>query len=175
MTARRIAIAMSAAVLLLVGPAVVAGQETPPAHRDGWVMGGSVGVLGPERVVYPGRFTVGAHWTRVTPGRLGPDFSVGTVPALLFPRLVVGARGGVALPIALTRNVYVLPSGGVSMVSLLGPGALHGAVGLNAGIAAMAFVDRSYAVRVGVTAHRLSGVDGTARLVEVGLVRTRRR
>jgi hypothetical protein len=38
----------------------------------------------------------------------------------------------------------------------------------------MAFVKRSLAVRTGVTAHRLLGVDGTVWLVEVGLMRTRR-
>jgi hypothetical protein len=173
MRGRGVSAAICAAALLLAGVAPVATQGPEPTPRAGWVIGGALGAVGPEGLVYPMRVTVGAQWTQLRPGRLGADLAAGTAPNMILMGLV-WARAGATLPVALTPDVFLLPTAGVSGVGILLPGADPPAVGLNSGISAMAFVNRSLAVRTGVTAHRLLGVDGTVWLAEVGLMRTRR-
>src|SRR4029453_9621170 len=99
-------------------------------------------------------FTIGVHWTQLRPGRLGADFSLGTMPRTLAEGVaVVGARGGVAFPLALSSGGVVLPSAGVSFVGGVGAGGGGGTTGLNAGIAAVIFGASSVGLRTGVTWH----------------------
>ena len=71
----------------------------------------------------PELFTIGLNVSQTTPGRLGADFSIGTMPRALMERAaVLGARGGVVFPIAPTADVLVLPSAGVSLLGGAGEG-----------------------------------------------------
>jgi hypothetical protein len=152
--------------------ATAAAQDTASARRDGWLIAGSVGVPGYESEPIPELMTVGVQWTWLHPGRLGPDFSLGTIPRVLAEGVVaVGFRGGVALPVEFSPGVFLLPSGGVSLVGGFGGGGAGGLVGLNTGIAAVILGRNSVGVRAGITWHRFQDAEGSIWLVEFGIVR----
>ena len=87
---------------------------------------------------------------------------------------VVGARGGVALPLALSSGVLVLPSAGVSFVGGVGAGGGGATAGLNAGIAAVLFGASSVGLRTGVTWHHFGNSESAVALWEIGFVRAPR-
>ena len=91
-------------------------QDSSSAPPSRWMVGGSVGAIG-----YGGDFapleytTLGMHFTQVRPGALGADFSIGIIPRLLADGfMLIGARGGIALPLALAPSVLLLPSAGLT-------------------------------------------------------------
>jgi hypothetical protein len=143
--------------------------------RSGWLTGASIGVPAYEGDAVTEMLTIGVHWTQLRPGRLGADFSLGTMPrALAEGVVVVGARGGVALPLALSSGVLVLPSAGVSFVGGVGAGGGGATAGLNAGIAAVLFGASSVGLRTGVTWHRFGNSESAVALWEIGFVRAPR-
>lgn len=151
-------------------------QESVRAAPGRWLVGASIGVPGHDGESFPAMFTVGAHWTQLDAGRVGADFSVGTVPWVVRKGIVaVGARGGVALPVALSPRVTLLPSGGVSVVGAVGSGGGDGTAGFNAGIAAVLLPADGVGVRTGVTWHRFGDARATLWLWELGVVRNPRR
>ena len=76
-----------------LSPAPTADSAATP--RD-WLIGVSAGVPGYEREPVPELFTIGLNVSQTTPGRLGADFSIGTMPRALIARAaVLGARAGV--------------------------------------------------------------------------------
>jgi hypothetical protein len=167
-------VADSAGVRAAAAPA---RRDTARGARDGWVIGASVGLPGTgaqaAELTY---FTIGVHWTDVHPGRLGADLSVGTIPRAFVEGLVVfGLRAGVALPLLVTRNVLVLPSGGVSLVGIVGPGGGGGTGGFNTGVAAVFFGSSSLGFRTGVTWHRFQDAPRSVWLLELGIVGARGR
>ncbi len=183
----RAALPVAASLALAGGalPAALAAQAPPPpapsadpagAERGGWLFGASVGVPGYEGGAVPELFTVGVNWTQLRPGRLGADVAIGTMPRALAEGLAaVGARAGVALPLALSRGVVLLPSGGVSLLGGVGAGGGAATAGLNAGVAAVLGPAGGAGLRTGVTWHRFGEAGGGLWLVEVGAVRGPRR
>ena len=59
------------------------------ASRRDWLFGVSAGVPGYEREPIPELFTIGLNVSQITPGRLGADFSLGTMPRALVARAAV--------------------------------------------------------------------------------------
>jgi hypothetical protein len=172
--------ALALGLVLLVGGGPAGAQTVaadtnargrPIEARGDWLVGGSVGVpgYGSEPVVE--LFTVGIHWTQFRPGRLGADISVGTMPRVVAEGVaVVGVRAGVALPLALSPHMLLLPSAGVSAIGGAGAGGGGGLAGLNAGVAAVAFGMSRTGLRIGVTWHRFPDTRGALWLAELGFV-----
>ncbi len=153
-----------------------AGADSAGGERGGWLFGASVGVPGYEGEAVPELFTVGVHWTQLRPGRPGVDLAIGTMPRVLAEGFAaVGARAGVALPLALSRGAVLLPSAGVSLLGGVGAGGGGGTTGLNAGVAAVLGPAGGAGLRTGVTWHRFGEAGGGLWLVEVGVVRWPRR
>ncbi len=183
----RAALSVAASVALAGGalPFALAAQAPPPpapsadsagAAPGGWLFGASVGVPGYEGEAVPELFTVGVHWTQLRPGRPGVDLAIGTMPRVLAEGFAaVGARAGVALPLALSRGAVLLPSAGVSLLGGVGAGGGGGTTGLNAGVAAVLGPAGGAGLRTGVTWHRFGEAGGGLWLVEVGVVRRPRR
>ncbi|MCY7378700.1 MAG: hypothetical protein LH467_05085, partial [Gemmatimonadaceae bacterium] len=84
--------------------------------------------------------------------------------------LLSGARGGVALPLALAPNVLLLPSAGLTLIGGAGAGGVGGTWGTNLGAAAV-FGSGSMGFRTGVTWHRLNDSADGIWLLEFGVVR----
>lgn len=158
--------------LPFLGAIGVTAQEPAGDEHRTWLTGGSVGMPAVEGGLIPELLTVGVHWTQFRPGQLGADFWLGTIPRA-FPEgvVAVGARGGVALPLALAPALYLVPSGGVSLLGGVSSGGAGGETGLNAGIAAAILKPSSMGLRAGATWHRFRGAGGAVWLWEVGLVR----
>lgn len=143
------------------------------ASRHDWLFGVSAGVPGYEREPIPELFTIGLNVSQITPGRLGADFSLGTMPRALVARAaVLGARAGVAFPIAPTPDVLLLPSAGVSLLGGAAEGGGAAIAGVNAGIAAVIW-SGDLGVRTGITWHHFQDFRGAIWLVEFGVVRMR--
>jgi hypothetical protein len=163
--------AVALGLLLSVGASPVGAQDTLSQARSEWLIGASFGVPGYGSEPVPELFTVGIHWTQLRPGRLGADFSLGTIPRIVVEGVaVLGVRAGAALPLALAPRLLVLPSAGVSLIGGVGPRGGGGAAGLNAGVAAVVFGTSSSGLRTGVTWHRFEDTGGALWLLEVGAV-----
>jgi len=162
---------------LLTSPAHASAQNSPSAPDStrpgprGWLVGASFGVPVVEDEAIPELFTIGINGTQLRPGRLGADFSLATAPRALSEGFLAGvARGGVALPLALSPVVLVLPSAGVSFLGAVGGGGGAGTTGLNAGVAAVFHGAGAAGLRTGVTWHRFVDAERGVWLWEVGLV-----
>lgn len=151
-------------------------EDSLAGPRGGWLGGMSVGVPGSGSDAAPQLLTIGGNWTHVRAGRVGADFALGTMPrALSEGVLVLGARGGIALPLALSPNVLLLPSGGISVLGGIGSGGAGGIAGWNVGLSTVLSGVNGAGLRTGVTWHRF-GPDGEAIwLWEIGFVRGPRR
>ena len=74
---------------LLASPAPASAQNSPSGEGSatpgprGWLVGASVGVPLVDGAAIPDLFTIGINWTQLRPGRLGADFSLGTMPRAL--------------------------------------------------------------------------------------------
>lgn len=147
----------------------VAGAAAQESDHQGWLVGGSIGMPATERGLLPELFTIGGHWTQFRPGQLGVDLSLGTMPRLLLDGLLpVGARADVALPVAASTAVYLMPSAGVSLLGGFSSTGMVGDIGLNVGMAAA--IMGSTGLRAGATWHQFGG--GGVWLLEVGFIRT---
>lgn len=145
--------------------------DTLSQAHGGWLIGGSFGVPGYGSEIIAEAFTIGVHWTRVRPGQLGADISLGTIPRTLGEGVaVVGLRAGVALPLLLQQGTWLLPSTGVSLIGGAGSGGGGGAMGFNVGVAAAAFGTSRTGLRIGITWHRFQDTEGAIWLAEVGFV-----
>lgn len=155
---------------------VRSAEDSLAAREGGWLAGMSVGVPGYGRQAATELLTVGGNWTRLREGRVGADFALGTMPRILGEGvLVLGARGGIALPVALSPGVLLLPSGGVSLIGGARAGGAGGVAGFNAGIATVLLAPNGAGLRTGVTWHRFGDADRAIWLWEVGFVRGPRR
>jgi hypothetical protein len=129
-------------------------------------------VPGYESEPVPALMTVGVQWTWLHPGRVGPDFSLGTIPcAVVAGVLALAFRGGIALPLQFSPRVFLLPSGGVSLLGAAGEGGGGAIVGWNTGITAVFLAPNSVGLRTGITWHRFPDAEGPIWLVELGVVR----
>lgn len=170
---RRIAPRVCAALLLVCTSTFsLAAQEPVDGQRSSWFVGGSIGVPGYALNPEPQLFTIAGHGTQVQPGRLGADIFMGIMPRLLMSDgFVVGARGGVVLPVALSEKILLLPSGGASFIGELSSGGLS--KGLNVGVATLIHKESSLGFRAGITWHRFQNFSDAVWLMEFGLVRRR--
>lgn len=149
-------------VAFLAGANAPVRAQDSTAQRDQWMSALSFGLPVVDGQTSPILFTVGGNFTKIRPGTLSPDFSVGTMPfALAFGVIGWGARTGLALPMQVSSRLYILPSAGLSMIGVT-PGQASFA-GLNTGIALV----MTTGTRLGITWHRLWETEGVI-LVEFG-------
>ena len=172
--------ALALGLILLVGGVSVDAQTVSAdtsirvQARGDWLIGASIGVPGYGTEPVAELFTVGIHWTQLRPGKLGADFSLGTMPRVLAEGVaVVGFRVGGAVPLALSPGVVLLPSAGASLIGGAGPDGGGGLFGLNAGVAAVLFRTSATGLRTGITWHQFQESRGAIWLVEIGFVGTR--
>jgi hypothetical protein len=158
------------AVVALLGARDLRAQDSTAAPRGSWMIAGSIGMLGSGTQLAPAELmTIGVHFTQVRPGRLGADISVGTIPRALADGIVaVGARLGVALPLAVTPGVLLLPSAGFSLIGAAGGGGAGGTAGYNVGGAAV-FGTGPVGFRTGITWHHMNFSNSALWLLEVGV------
>lgn len=161
-----------AALLLALVTSAAGAQDSSAAPRRGWMVGGSLGIFGSGgQVASPELTTIGLHFTQVRPGAIGADISVGIIPrSLASGAFVAGTRVGLALPLALSSGVLLLPSVGLSLIGGVGAGGAGGTTGYNVGGAAV-FGSGAMGVRTGVTWHRLDGSRSAFWLYEIGIAR----
>jgi hypothetical protein len=147
-------------------------QDSSHVREGQWLTAFSVGVPGYGQEAEPALFTAGANFTQLRPSRPSADFSFGTMPrALMEGVLVLGVRAGVAVPLALSPGVFILPSGGVSLVGAAAGGGGGAAAGVNGGLAAVFLGKNGPGLRVGMTWHRFQETRGAVWLLEIGIVR----
>ena len=169
MTARLLTAALVVCSCLRAGAQSPTTSDVGARKLAGWLVGASLGVPGYRQRYSPEMFTLGVNATAVRPGRLGADWSIGTMPTLLQNGLSLGLRAGVALPIAAAPHLLVIPSAGFTVVAAFADNAAAGLPGYNAGLATVAHAG-SVGLRTGVTMHSLAGARGSFWLLEVGLV-----
>ena len=165
------------ALIVLLLAAARAGAQSPPAKTDsakhsaeGWIYGASLGIPGYRSTPAAELFTFGFNFTQLRPGHLGADFSLGTIPSVAVAGIIpIGARAGVAFPLAAGPYLLVLPSAGVSTIIAMGPGDGAGVGGINAGIATIAHAG-PLGLRTGITWHGLANTSGAIWLLEIGFV-----
>lgn len=150
--------------------------QTAPAEDHaptGGMFGLSVGVPGYESKAAPEFLVLGLSILDAKPSKVGVEFSVGTIPRLLSGQAVVfGGRLNGVLPLAVTRDFWLMPSGGGTLVggtSADGGGAL---AGLNGGIGAILW-NGNFGLRTNVTWHHFIDGRGALWLAEVGFVQGR--
>jgi hypothetical protein len=157
------------ALALACATTSVGAQETA-SIRDGWIVGPLVGVPGVGGEPFTEAITFGVGGTRLAPNNLGADLAIGLVPRFLADGvLVLGARAGVGIPLALTRDFFLVPSAGLSAVGGLGGGGGGGTGGVYAGGAAV-LATGSVGFRAGVTFHKLGDANGSLWLMEFGIM-----
>lgn len=165
-----------ALALVLCCPTSASAQDSTAKRdstrlRDYWIVGPSVGMPTASGEVNPELMTVGLNFTSVIPDQLNADLSVGTMPRLLASgSITFGFRAGVTYPVPVTPNVLLLPAGGVSVIGAIGDEVAGGAIGVNAGLAAVIHGASSAGVRIGITLHQFSQANIPIFLVEVGVV-----
>ena len=121
--------------------------------------------------VSPELMTIGLGFTSVSPGRLGADISVGTMPRALAEGVVAfGFRADAAYAASLSPHVLLLPAAGLSVIGIAGDGG-GGSIGINAGVSAVIHGDSPAGVRLGVTVHRFPLAETPIFLIEMGVVR----
>lgn len=148
-----------------------AAQDTASTAPAKWLISLSVGVPGSSGRPAPELTTVGVQWTRLRPGHLGADFALGTAPrALASGAVALGARAGVALPLALSSKTLLIPSVGLSAVGGFAGEGVGGLVGPNAGVAVVATGMGAYGLRAGITTHFLVNWERPIWLLEMGIV-----
>jgi hypothetical protein len=166
-----------ALTLAICCPALGTAQDTSatrgPATRrlDGWIVGPSVGMPTADGFVIPELATFGLNFTKVSPHRLGGDFSVGTMPYVLANGFAaVGVRADVTYPVSISPYLLLLPAGGLSVIGAAGDGGGGGGIGFNAGLAAVIHGDSPAGLRLGVMLHQFTQANIPILLVEVGVV-----
>ena len=123
-------------LLLLVAPNGAEGQQRPDSPPHGWLRGVSLGIPAYRSHVAGDLLSFGANFTSIHANRLGADFAIGTMPYYFAQKILpVMGRAGVALPLASTSRLLVIPSTGMSVLGAVEPGGAGGTVGFNTGIA----------------------------------------
>jgi hypothetical protein len=83
--------------------------------------------------------------------------------------LPLGLRAGVALPVSVAPHLLFIPSTGLSLLGIAGPGAVGGTGGVNAGASAVLYAGR-VGLKTSLTGHRFTAMRGTVWLFEVAVV-----
>lgn len=163
---------------LVICCSMVAGAQDSTARRDsstrrldGWIVGPSLGMPTASGEVSPEAITVGLGFTSVSPGRLGADISVGTMPrALAYGVIAFGFRADASYPVSLSPRLLLLPAAGMSVVGVGGDGGGGGSIGINAGLSAVIHGDSRTGFRFGVTMHEFPLAEVPIFLIEMGVV-----
>ena len=148
----RIAVAIA---LLICAATAQAQPADTTAQRPRWASAFSFGVPGAEGAMEPSLFTLGGNFTQIgTP--LGADLAVFTMPRVFQAGAIpLIARGGLAAPLALDPNTYLVPSAGVVAVTAIGSGGGFATGGFYGGVAFMAFADEGGGFRAAWTVHQI--------------------
>ncbi|NUO37405.1 MAG: hypothetical protein HOQ17_16670 [Gemmatimonadaceae bacterium] len=164
--------AIVAATLLAMIGGRLGAQDSSAVKRQGWIIGGSLGMLGSGREAAPLELTtVGMSFTQVAPGGLGADIAIGTIPRTLAAGVVVlGARFDATVPLSIAPGVLLLPAAGLTLVGGAAEGGGGGTAGYNLGAAAVLGTG-TVGFRTGVTWHRLPDIRSGIWLLEVGIAR----
>ena len=156
--------------LILAVPVCARAQQpgSAPTPASFWASGMSIGVPGAGNQSEGQLFTVGGNFTRIQSGP-GPDVSLFTIPRV-FEEGIVPAIGrlGLALPIGMGPEAYLVPSLGIVVATILGPGGTGGTAGGYAGAALLA-LGPTGGVRVAYTLHRFD-IDASVWHLEIGVV-----
>ena len=162
-------------VVLVLLLALAAGQAAAqdasrPDEGSGWIVGGSVGLIGFGSQTLPIELsTVGLHVTQVNRGSIGADFSIGTIPRLFAEgAFALGTRLGVTTPLQLAPGVLLLPSAGLTLIAGAGGGGAGALYGYNLG-GATVLGTGNVGLRAGVTWHLMSEAQEGIWLFEVGI------
>ena len=148
-----------------------ARRDSSTLRRDGWIFGPSIGMPTAGGEVSSELITVGFNLTRLDPGHLGADLSLGTLPrAVAAGVLAYGFRGDAAYPVSVSPNMLLYPAAGLSMVGVGSSDGGGGLVGINEGLAAVFYGNAPIGLRIGVTAHQFLGATASIFLIEVGVV-----
>src|SRR5690348_378154 len=122
------AVFISASVLFANG--VLAQTPSEDHAPNGTMLGLSVGLPGYESRAASDLIVLGLNILQAKPSTPGIEFSLGTIPRLISGRAVVlGGRLDAVIPIAVTRDFWLTPAAGGSMVGGLssdGGGAFAG-------------------------------------------------
>jgi hypothetical protein len=158
--------------LLMMAASRLDAQESPSLDRQGWIIGGSLGMFGSGAETAPLELmTVGVNFTQVRPRWIGADISIGTMPRVLAEGvMVLGGRFDATIPVPVAPGVLLLPAAGFSVVGGAGDGGAGGVVGYNVGAAAV-FGTGNVGFRTGLTWHRLEESTSGIWLLEVGIAR----
>jgi hypothetical protein len=155
-------------VLALMATIPVTAHSQDSTGKAPWLSTLSVGFPSFEGEMSLMLFTVGGNFTKIRPGTITPDFSIGTMPYVLaYGVIPVAARAGVALPMETKSGLLILPSAGLSAVVLAAGDDGASLLGRNFGIA----LASRKGSRFGVTWHQFEGE--TIMLLEIGVGRLR--
>jgi len=168
---RRISIVAVLVVAMLRTREALAQTTTSDDHApNGTLIGMTIGVPGYGRQTEPDLLVVGLNVLHAQPSRLGIDFALGTIPKLLSAdALVLGGRLDAVLPIAVTRDLWLMPAAGGSMIGAAAGGGGTAIGGVNAGLGAIAWSGH-FGLRTSMTWHHFTDARGAIWLAEVGFV-----
>ena len=177
--ALRSALMRLALVLVICCPMWAGAQDSTAspdstAPREGWIIGPLVGMSRVARERGAEALTVGLSFASLDSGRVGVDILIGTLPTAIEDGIVAfGFRFDAAYPVPVSQNLLLLPAAGFSLVGGLSGEAMEGAMGLNAGLAAVIHGASPFGLRLGVTEHRFVSDREPIYLIEVGVVHMR--
>ena len=160
----------SSILIVCVSVLPARAQETPKSYAS--ITTFSVGLIGVRSETDPNLMTIGMQFTGLRPGRVSGDFAVGTLPRVVLEGFgVLGMRGGLALPLRMSGDSFLIPSAGVSGIIAVGQGEGGGSVGANFGISALLRTRSGTGIRAGITLHRFPDSDEFVWLAELGIGR----
>jgi len=162
------AVFVSASVLFANG----ALAQTPSEDHapNGTMIGLSVGLPGYENRAVSELLVLGLNILQAKPSTPGVEFSLGTSPRLLSGQAVVlGGRLDAVVPVAVTRDFWLTPAAGGSMVGGISSDGGGAFVGVNAGLGAILWSGK-FGLRSNVTWHHFLDTRGAFWLVELGFV-----
>ena len=170
----RCAFAVAALAVCVLSAHDVVAQATPPDDHapNGTMIGLSVGVPGYAREVASEFLVLGLNILQAKPSRPGIEFSLGTIPRLLNEALVLGGRLDAIVPLPVTRDFWLMPAAGGSIVGGASSGGGGAFAGVNAGVGAILWSGQ-FGLRSNVTWHHFVDARGALWLVEVGFVKGR--
>jgi hypothetical protein len=156
--------------VLTVTPALA--QDTTASVGAGTLVTYTVGVPGWRSEVLAELFTLGVHVGSARPNRLSPEVAFGVAPRVLVAgALAYGVRPGLAVPIAPTPHLLVVPSAGISIVGVAAQGGGEALIGASGGLAFVILPKTASGLRVGMTWHAFHDASEALWLLEFGVVR----
>jgi hypothetical protein len=164
----RLFVLCSATLVIAADAATQDSAQTAPAA--GWVWASSIGVIGVGQQIAGGleSMVVGLNVTRNRVSAPVFDAAFGTVPYLAAQGLIlIGARAGVAVPLAVSNDLAFIPSAGGSALTIQGEALL---TGINGGLAIRTRDTSGAGLRLGITWHKFARVRSMVWLAEIGVV-----